>query len=81
MYRVNSTISNFSERFLTVNISTLEEQIGQEKKFFYNETLFLIALYDLENSSNISFNKYSIFKSASELILITDSLKSIALKK
>ena len=31
---VNSTISNFSERFLTANISTLEEQIGQEKKFF-----------------------------------------------
>ena len=87
MSRVNSTISNFSERFLTANISTLEEQIGQEKKFFvflnffYNETLFLIALYDLENSSNISFNKYNISESASELILIIDSLKSIALKK
>ena len=34
MSRVNSTISNFSERFLTANIFTLEEQIGQEKKFF-----------------------------------------------
>ena len=40
MSRINSTILNFSERFLTAIIPTLEKQIGSEKKSYVSLHFF-----------------------------------------
>ena len=76
-----STISNFSERFLTANILTLEEQIGREKKFFvflkfFTTKHFFSSHFTIWKTVAI-YSSTNTFESASELILITDSLKTL----